>query len=114
MWLRVALDKDSVVLNKDGYSYVDGEHCLEYYFDDGTANLLEMDGFLIELWKNLDSVADWGDYDIFFSDKCRKLIPWLQNRLTGQGDEKIIQFYEVMLDYAQKAVKYNTAMALDF
>lgn len=114
MWLRVALDKDSLVMNSDGYSYVDGEHYQEYYFDDDTAHLLEEDGFLTELWENLDSVADWGDSDILLPDKCLKLIPWLQERLASQGNEKIMQVYDTMLDYAQKAVKHNTAMDLDF
>ena len=114
MWLRVALDKDSLIQNSEGYSYVDGEHYLEYYFDDDIASLLEKDGFLTEIWENLDSVADWGDCDTFFPDKCLKLIPWLQDRIASQGNEKIMQVYNIMLDYAQKAVKYNTAMDLDF
>ena len=61
MWLRVAINKDSVHYNKSiSYSYIDGPNTEEYYFDQIVADALEKDGFLTEMWDKLDALFDWG------------------------------------------------------
>jgi hypothetical protein len=114
MWLHVATDKDA--MKDDGYGLpcVDGEHVERYYFEQNVADALEADGFLVEMWGKFDALFDWGDCDFFFPDKCERLIPWLQNRLSKGVNDIIRPVYETMLDYAKKAVKYQTGIYFDF
>lgn len=48
MRLQVALDDRALKYYK--VHYVDGEPSVEYYFDEKTAQALEDDGFLTEMW----------------------------------------------------------------
>jgi hypothetical protein len=114
VWIRVALDKSAIKGAPPGYVYVDGDPNEEYYFDDNVAEALEADNFLLEMWEDFDALFDWGDCDFFFPDKCERLIPWLENRLNRGVNDTIRPVYETMLDYAQKAVKYNTGIDFDF
>ncbi len=115
MWLRVALNKDSVHYNDPvNYSYIDGPNSEEYYFDQGVADALERDGFLTEMWDKLDAFFDWGDCDFFLPDKCRTFKAWLETRLQKEVNSIIRPVYEVMLDYAEKAIVNDTGIAFDF
>jgi hypothetical protein len=113
MWLYVATDKDA--LHDDGYGipYVDGEHVERYWFEQDVADALEADGFLTDMWDKF-ALFDWGDSDFFFPDKCERLILWLQDRLSRDVSDTIRPVYETMLDYAQKAVKYQTGIYFNF
>ena len=115
MWLRVALNKDSVHYNKSvSYSYIEGPNAQEYYFDQSVADALERDGFLTEMWNKLDALFDWGDCDFFLPDKCIVFKTWLEARLQKEVDPVIRPVYEVMLDYAEKAIKHDTGISFDF
>lgn len=115
MWLRVALNTDSVHYNSPiGYSYVDGPNSEEYYFGQNVADALEADGFLTEMWEKLDALFDWGDCDFFLPDKCIKFRTWIENRLSGEVNPTIKTVYDVMLDYANKAIANNTGISFDF
>jgi hypothetical protein len=114
MWIRVATKQDSVKYDMYGIPCVTGDHVERYYFEQDVADALEADDFLIEMWEEFDALFDWGDCDFFFPDKCERLIPWLENRLNRGVNDTIRPVYETMLDYAQKAVKYNTGIDFDF
>lgn len=116
MWIRVALNKEAIHINNDSYSmsYIEGGDYEEYYFDEKIARLLEDDGFLVDMWNKLDALFDWGDCDFFFKDKCILLKKWLQLRLCKECGEEIKDVYAVMLDYANKAIKYDTGISFDF
>lgn len=115
MWIRVALDKDSIVVEgNSGYIHVEGPHVEEYWFDENIAQLLENDGFLAEMWEKLGALLDWGDCDVFFPDKCQKLEKWLVERLQRSMNQRLSEVYKVMLDYARKAIKYDTILDFDF
>ena len=115
MWLRVALNKASVHYNKSiSYSYIDGPGIEEYYFDQTIADALEKDGFLTEMWDKLDAFFDWGDCDFFLPDKCVVFKSWLEARLQKDVNPVIMPIYEVMLDYAKKAITYGTGISFDF
>lgn len=58
MRLQVALDDRALKYYK--VYYVDGEPSVEYYFDENTAQALEDDGFLTEMWDKFDAMFDWG------------------------------------------------------
>jgi hypothetical protein len=103
-----------VKFGKYGTPYVSGDHVERYYFDEDVAEALETDNFLMEMWNEFDALFDWGDSDFFFPDKCERLIPWLQNRLSKGVNDTIRPVYETMLDYAQKAVNYQTGVNFDF
>jgi hypothetical protein len=61
MWVRVALDKDSMHLEEPvSNSYVEGPHMKEFYFDQSVAKKLEKDGFLQYMWEELGALFDWG------------------------------------------------------
>ena len=115
MWLRVALNADSVhYTDPIGYSYVDGPNSDEYYFDQIVADALEKDGFLTERWDKLDALFDWGDCDFFMPDKCMIFKAWLETRLQKEVNPIIRPVYEVMLDYAEKAITFDTGISFDF
>lgn len=107
MGIRVALDKEAIhFCDPIGYSStIDCSNSEEYYFDESVAAALEEDGFLTEMWKKLDTLFDWGDCDFFLPEKCVLLRTWLKNRLTREVDPIIKPIYDVMLDYAEKAIK---------
>lgn len=115
MWLRVALNKDSVHYNDPiDYSYISGPNTEEYWFERTVADALEEDGFLTEMWDKLDAPLEWGDCDFFLPDKCMTFKTWLETRLQKEVDPVIKPVYEVMLDYAEKAIKYDTGISFDF
>lgn len=114
MWFRVALNKDSLIFENSNFAHVNGSDIEEYYFDENTAKLLEEDGFLKEMWNNLDAIFDWYDCDFFNSEKCVKFKNWLETRLSKNVDEKIKEVYLTMLDYAKKAINANTGIYFDF
>lgn len=115
MWIRTATDKAAVHLNpKMAYSYIEGPGEEEYYFDDVVAKALEQDGFLLDMWRQLDALFDWGDCDFFPPDKCRLFREWLERRLTREVSDTLRPVYTVMLDYADKAIEYDTGIAFDF
>lgn len=113
MWLRTTTDKNCIQ-RQDGYIYIDGEHTEAYYFDQKTAQHLEEDGFLTEMWHQFDALLDGGDCDFFEPDKCLKLQGWLKERLERKLKPDVREVYEVLLDYAEKAVKYDTGIDFDF
>ena len=113
MWIRVALDKDSVKGKPDGYMWVSG-NAEEYYFDQSVADALEADGFLTEMWDELDALFDWGDCDFFMPDKCVHFREWLVDRLSHDVNPVIRPVYEHMLDYANKAIIHKTGIVFDF
>ena len=116
MWIRVALDKKSIhYCDPIGYSSImRNTNSEEYYFDQAVANALEADGFLTEMWDKLDALFDWGDCDFFLPDKCMIFREWLMNRLSRETDPLIKPVYEVMLDYAEKAIANDTGISFDF
>lgn len=118
MWIRVALKKDAMhLINNDGsysMSYIEGRDMEEYYFDENIAELLEDDGFLIEMWDKLDALFDWGDCDFFLPDKCIVFKEWLEIRLKKECNNDIKKIYEIMLDYVNKAIENDTGISFDF
>ena len=115
MWIRVALDKESIqYFNPIGFSYVAGKNSEEYYFDESVAEALEADGFLTEMWNKLDALFDWGDCDFFLPDRCMVFKTWLETRLQKEVNPIIRPVYEVMLDYAEKAITFDTGISFDF
>jgi len=116
MWIRVALDKESIhYCEPVGYSsIIRTSNSEEYYFDQTVADALEADGFLTEMWEKLDALFDWGDCDFFLPEKCVIFRTWLEARLSGEVDPIIKPVYDVMLDYANKAVANGTGISFDF
>ena len=115
MWLSVALD-DRALKYDEAYKihYVDGEPSVEYYFDEKTAQALEDDGFLTEMWDKFDAMFDWDDYDFFEPDKCVGFRQWLLDRMKRPMNDTVRPVYEKMLEYANLAIKCNTGIAFDF
>lgn len=115
MWIRTATNKSAVHLNsKVAYSYIDGVGEEEFYFDEDIAAALEQDGFLTDMWTQMDALFDWGDCDFFLPDKCRLFKIWLEQRLARGVSDTLRPIYTVMLDYADKAIKYDTGISFDF
>lgn len=115
MWIRTTTNKMSLHLNsKIAYSYIEGEGEEEYYFDEAIAEALEEDGFLLDMWRQLDALFDWGDCDFFLPDKCRLFKEWLEQRLAREVSDILRPVYSVMLDYANKAIEYDTGISFDF
>ncbi len=114
MWIRVAMDKSSVRQGAGGSPYVDGDLKEEFFFDEEVARRLEADGFLTAMWKECDALFDWGDCDFFNPDKCKRMIIWLKQKLSGNVEEDLKQTYETMLEYAEKAIEHDTGLYFDF
>jgi len=66
------------------------------------------------MWDKLDALFDWGDCDFFMPDKCMVFKTWLETRLQKEGNPVVKAVYEVMLDYAEKAIIYDTGISFDF
>ena len=114
MWVRVALNKESIKTSDAGNKYIDGDYMEEYYFGKESAAQLDKDGFLKEMWETFDAMFDWGDCDFFDSDKCKLFAEWLKERLSRSISDDIRNVYSVMYDYALKAIKNDTGLYFDF
>lgn len=114
MWIRVATSPDSVKVGQGGNKYIEGLHVEEYYFDESVAEALDTDHFLPEMWKQFDALFDWGDCDFFEQDKCQKLLVWAGNKLKEDVSPKARSVYEVLLKYAEIAIRNNTGIYFDF
>ncbi len=115
MWIRVALNKKDVHYNGiPNYTYAEGDSVQEYYFDENVAVALEKDGFLFEMWSKFDALFDWGDCDYFSPKKCIDFKIWLENRLHFPTNDLVKQIYEVMLEMANIAIKYDIGLSFDF
>ena len=116
MWIRVALDKDSMHLAEPvSNSYVYGPHMREFYFGQAAARKLEKDGFLRDMWRELDALVDWGDCDFFLPDKCRQLSSWLLTKLAKPvSDDDLWRIYTVMLEYTAEAIAHDTGLSFEF
>lgn len=115
MWIRVALDKESIHYGSTPRNtYIDGTNVKSLYFDDDVAKKLDEDGFLTEMWSNLDALFDWGDYDFFQVDKCVKFKTWLEQRLKRPIDNQLEFIYISMLELANLAIQYDTGLSFDF
>jgi hypothetical protein len=115
MWIRVALDRESVhegVVPEN--TYVDGKNVKEYYFDDNIAYKLEQDGFLTEMWTKLDAIFDWGDCDYFSTEKSKAFKVWLENRIERPMSQELSPVYNNMLELAKLAIQCGTGVAFDF
>ncbi|MDY5779136.1 MAG: hypothetical protein SPK04_04160 [Succinivibrionaceae bacterium] len=52
---------------------------------------------------------------IFFdSQKCSKFREWLIEKLNSNYDKSLTPIYLKMLDFAEKAIKFNTGIVFDF
>lgn len=115
MWIRVATNSDSLKTGGFGGMYVEGNHVLEFYFDEQTAALLDGDKFLPEMWNRFDAMFDWGDCDFFGPEKCEKLRIWLAARLNNANlHPDVRNVYATMLDYAELAIRCGTGIYFDF
>lgn len=113
MWIRVALNKNDVHCG-GGYTWADGVSVKKYYFDEKVAQALETDGFLLEMWHKFDALFDWGDCDYYDAKKCIGFKSWLEDRLSKSTNEQVKPIYEIMLEYANLAIKYDTGIDFDF
>ena len=111
MNLYVALDKDSIITD-DTWTYIKG-NCKRYIISEEERNKLEKDNFILDLWTRFDGMMDWGDYDFFNSDKCKKLVTWLDEKIKHSTDTILLSFYSVLRDYAQLAVNLDTGIGFD-
>lgn len=114
MKIVVALDKTAVKGKQGGYVWVDGAAKEEFFIDDETAEALERDGFLTDMWDRFDAVFDWGDCDFFPPEKCQKMQTWLLGRLDKNLPMNVRNVYENLLDYSKKAVLAGTGIYFDF
>lgn len=114
MWIRVATNPDSVKVGQGGNKYIEGQHVEEYYFDESVAEALDSDHFLPEMWKQFDALFDWGDCDFFALDKCVKLSDWARNKLKEDLLPKVRSVYEILLQFAEIAIRNNTGIYFDF
>ncbi len=116
MWIRVALSKEAIhdIDPVSCSSVVKSKNGEAYYFDQIVADALEADGFLTAMWDKLDALFDWGDCDFFPPDKCVIFREWLISRLSHETSPVLQPVYEVMLDYANKAIAHQTGISFDF
>lgn len=75
---------------------------------------LERDGFLNEMWEQLDAVLDWGDCDFFPPEKCKIFQTWLEGRLAQRISDSLRAVYLVMLNFTKIAIQNDTGISFDF
>lgn len=111
MNLCVALDKDSIITD-DTWTYIKG-NSKRYIISEEEKNKLEADNFISEMWSEFDSIMDWGDYDFFNTDKCRKLALWANEKINRTNDLTLLSFYSVLKEYAKLAGTLDTGIGFD-
>ncbi len=60
----------------------------------------------------LDALIDIGDVDFLNADKCKKIIEWLDDRLTKPTPPVLKPFYEKLREYSFRAVELNTGVEI--
>lgn len=112
MNLSVALNKDSII-TEDSWTYIKGKR-KRYDLTMEEKNKLDEDNFISDMWTNFDGMMDWGDYDFFDAEKCRKLVAWTDEKINKTKNPTLLSFYSVLKEYAQLAVNLDTGIGFDF
>lgn len=55
----------------------------------------------------------YGDVDFLNPTQCRLLTGWLEARLTRPITPRLATIYRHLLDYAQRAIQYNTGIVIE-
>lgn len=110
--LLLALDKQSIV-HDGSYTDVIG-NIKEYTLTKIQEKKLEDDNFISEMWKAFDSLIDWGDYDFFDYEKCKRLSLWTKEKIKVTNDLDLLDFYNTLLKFATQAVTLQTGIGFEF
>lgn len=69
--------------------------------------------FVEPIDKACGSLLDCGDVDYFDVEQCEKLKNWLDDRLTRPCPDRLCQLYDVLLDYASRAIDMRTGLVIE-
>ena len=90
----VAIDED----------YKNDENDLDWYLDEH---------FAIPVNELCDSLLGYGDVDYLDADKCKKLIPWLEESIKKESNGKVIDTYNKLKEFAKRAIDLNTGIIIE-
>lgn len=70
--------------------------------------------FIDSINDKCNSLLEYGDYDFFDVDKCKILKNWLEENIANNSVKRLDELYNKLLEYTNKAIQYNTGLAIDF
>lgn len=74
--------------------------------------MLESD-FVTPIDDYLGLDLDIGSNAFFDVAKCEKMVTWLKKRLEGDVPSRMLDFYEKLLEYCERAVKLGTGVVVE-
>ena len=86
---------------------------VETYSFDLPENEWLLDNLVDSINAYCDTLLDDGDYDFIPSDECANLIRVLEKVDLKSVPEKCRELVEKMMEFAERAIKYNTGMAIE-
>ncbi|KAA8819807.1 hypothetical protein CSQ85_03665 [Bifidobacterium rousetti] len=92
--------------------YGPGFHSEVYRMRESDRDPMDED-FTDEVNRLCDTTLGYGDVDFFDPEQCRLLAGWLEARLTQPITPRLADIYRHLLDYARRAVQYNTGIVIE-
>ncbi len=105
----------------DGMKMYDGVYDLcnepidrveEYFIEENHLPYL-LEHFVDQVNSECGTILDDGDYDFFNIEQCALLKTWINKELDAEVPEHIHTLYGVILGYIDRAILYNTGIAID-
>lgn len=83
----------------------------EYVADD--VNNWFLDSMIGRINSACDTLLDDGDVDYINAEKCKKLIETIDELPSNYIPKEFQEIMAVLIDYAQRAIKYNTGIEIE-
>ena len=72
-----------------------------------------LDNMVIKINAYCDTCLDDGDLDYIDAKRCKNLIEMINDLPSGFIPKEFTQAFEVLKDFAQKAIEYNTGIIIE-
>ena len=86
------------------HQFGDAEKELDWYLDEH---------FAMPVNELCDSLLGYGDVDYLDAKKCRKLIPWLEENIKKETKTEVIDIYNKLKEFANRAVDLSTGIIIE-
>ena len=83
------------------------------FLEEGDFDLLDQ-YFIDEVNKLTGTLLDYGDVDYLNEQRCKQLLPWLNQQLDRQDlPPRLISIYQLLKDLAERAIDLGTGVVIE-
>ena len=93
------------------FSTADPDNIESYYAED--VNDWFLDNMIIKINSYCDTCLDDGDIDYIDAKRCKNLIDMIDDLPSGFVPKEFTETIEVLKDFAQRAIEYDTGIEIE-